>query len=561
MIRKIFSRIALALFGTALIGGMMPSAVLAAGGSADGTVTAGVIDPGMTGTITIHKTDAETGEGVAGAGFSIAQVGEITTVSAPEGTGTYVTGLDSTLQGIFEGCGVMPEAADGGAGYRIDEIASACDTANRTAWKELNAFSSGNASATGVTGQDGLYTAESLAPGVYLIAETGTPDGYLPGNSFLVMLPVTNSEDITVGGQSYPAGTAWVYDIDAAPKNVSPVIEKYIVADDGDSLTKSGDYSIGDEVRKVIIADAPCLADGYTSYEIADEMDETLVYREIFGIYIGKKTDGEPKMSEIESLKQIKAGDFTVKAAEDGHSFRVTFGKNAIKTLNALTEDSACYLVFGTEITQEAEPGKAMTNEPWYEIGNHTGKHKFVGNKTEEYTYGIRIEKSGVSDFSFVFFAMEKDGKTLTFLKDKAGNYCPSVSDDAESALVPDANGRILVKGLDAGKYQLRETSTEPGKNLLTGPLTVQLTAKSPLTGELRKASVSAGGVTKTLKSISPGKGMAKAVACLPVNNTTALTLHTGGAGYLTYGVLAAVFFGAALLILKSAGRKSGRKR
>ena len=349
------------------------------------------------------------------------------------------------------------------------------------------------------------------------------------------MLPVTNSEDITVGGQSYPAGTAWVYDIDAAPKNVSPVIEKYIVADDGDSLTKSGDYSIGDEVRKVIIADAPCLADGYTSYEIADEMDETLVYREIFGIYIGKKTDGEPKMSEIESLKQIKAGDFTVKAAEDGHSFRVTFGKNAIKTLNALTEDSACYLVFGTEITQEAEPGKAMTNEPWYEIGNHTGKQ--------------------------VSFAMEKDGKTLTFLKDKAGNYCPSVSDDAESALVPDANGRILVKGLDAGKYQLRETSTEPGKNLLTGPLTVQLTAKSPLTGELRKASVSAGGVTKTLKSISPGKGMAKAVACLPVNNTTALTLHTGGAGYLTYGVLAAVFFGAALLILKSAGRKSGRKR
>ena len=54
---------------------------------------------------------------------------------------------------------------------------------------------------------------------------------------------------------------------------------------------------------------------------------------------------------------------------------------------------------------------------------------------------------------------------------------------------------------------------------------------------------------------------MAKAVACLPVNNTTALTLHTGGAGYLAYGVLAAVFFGAAVLILKNAGRKSGRKR
>jgi hypothetical protein len=156
---------------------------------------------------------------------------------------------------------------------------------------------------------------------------------------------------------------------------------------------------------------------------------------------------------------------------------------------------------------------------------------------------------------------MEKDGRAITFLKDEAGNYCPSALDGADVSLVPDADGRILIKGLDAGEYQLRETSTEPGKNLLTGPLTVRLTAESPLTGALRKASVSAGGVSKTLKIVSPGKGMAKAVACLPVNNTTALTLHTGGAGYLAYGILAAVFFGAALMILKGAGRKSGRRQ
>ena len=561
MIGKRIRRIASALAGAALIVGMLSSSVWAAGGSAEGAVTAGIIDPGMTGTITIHKTDSESGEGVPGAGFSISKVGTITTVSTSEGIGTYVTDLNGTLQSIFEGCGVMPGAVDGGSGYRIDEIAAACDTANRSAWKELNALSSGNASASGVTGEDGTYTADSLLPGVYLISETGTPDGYLPGNSFLVMLPVTNTEALTAGGQTYPAGTAWVYDIDAAPKNVSPVIEKYIVADDGDTLTKSGDYSIGDEVRKVIIADAPYLADGYKSFEITDEMDDTLIYKEVFGVYIGKKMGAEARVSDIEALKQIKTGSYTVKASEDGHSFTVTFGKSAISALNALTEDSACYLVFGTEITQAAQPGTAMTNEPRYEIGNHTGKHRFTGNRTEEYTYGLRIEKSGVSDFSKVSFSMEQDGKALTFLKDDSGNYCPSVLDGAEAALVPDANGLISVKGLDAGKYQLRETSTEPGKNLLAGPLTIQLSAKSPLTGALQKASVSAGGVTKTLKVISAGKGMAKAVACLPVNNTTALTLHTGGAGYLAYGVLAAVFFGAAVLILKNAGRKSGRKR
>ncbi len=561
MIRKRISRIASALAGTALLVGMLSSSVWAAGGSADGAVTAGIIDPGMTGSITIHKTDAESGEGVPGAGFSVAQVGAITTVSASEGTGTYVTGLDGTLQGIFESCGVMPESVDGGASYRIDEIAAACDTANRSAWKELNALSSGSASASGVTGEDGTYTAESLVPGVYLIAETETPDGYLPGNSFLVMLPVTNTEELTAGGQTYPAGTAWVYDIEAAPKNVSPVIEKYIVADDGETLTKSGDYSIGDEVRKVIIADAPCLADGYTSFEITDEMDNTLIYREIFGVYIGRKMSSEAKISDIEALKQIKTGGYTAKVSEDGHSFTVSFGKSGISALNALTEDSACYVVFGTEITEEAVPGTAMTNEPWYEIGNHTGKHRFDGNKTEEYTYGIRIEKSGVSDFSKVSFSVEKDGKALTFRKDAAGNYFPSVLDGAGPSLVPDGNGLIFIKGLDAGKYQLRETSTEPGKNLLTGPLTVQLTAKSPLTGALQKASVSAGEVTKTLKVVSTEKGTAKAVACLPVNNTTALTLHTGGAGYLVYGLLAAVFFGAALVILKSAGRNGGRKQ
>ena len=115
MIRKRISRIASALAGTALLVGMLSSSVWAAGGSADGAVTAGIIDPGMTGSITIHKTDAESGEGVPGAEFSVAQVGSITTVSASEGTGTYVTGLDGTLQGIFESCGVMPESVDGGA--------------------------------------------------------------------------------------------------------------------------------------------------------------------------------------------------------------------------------------------------------------------------------------------------------------------------------------------------------------------------------------------------------------------------------------------------------------
>ena len=133
MIGKRIRRIASALAGAALIAGMLSSSVWAAGGSADGAVTAGIIDPGMTGTVTIHKTDSESGEGVPGAGFSISKVGTITTVSTSEGIGTYVTDLNGTLQSIFEGCGVMPGAVDGGSGYRIDEIAAACDTANRSA--------------------------------------------------------------------------------------------------------------------------------------------------------------------------------------------------------------------------------------------------------------------------------------------------------------------------------------------------------------------------------------------------------------------------------------------
>ena len=125
------------------------------------------------------------------------------------------------------------------------------------------------------------------------------------------------------------------------------------------------------------------------NFEITDEMDNTLIYREIFGVYIGRKMSSEAKISDIEALKQIKTGGYTAKVSEDGHSFTVSFGKSGISALNALTEDSACYVVFGTEITEEAVPGTAMTNEPWYEIGNHTGKHRFDGNKTEEYTYGI----------------------------------------------------------------------------------------------------------------------------------------------------------------------------
>ena len=114
MIGKTISRIASILVGTVFMMGMIPTGVWAAGEPAGGAVSAGIIDTGMTGSITVHKTDAESGEGIPGAVFNIAQVGAITTVSAAEGTGTYVTDLDGTLQSIFEGCGAMPEPAGDG---------------------------------------------------------------------------------------------------------------------------------------------------------------------------------------------------------------------------------------------------------------------------------------------------------------------------------------------------------------------------------------------------------------------------------------------------------------
>lgn len=58
-----------------------------------------------------------------------------------------------------------------------------------------------------ITGTDGSATADALELGVYLVVQTEGPEHYTLSGPFLVFLPMTGNN-----------GTAWVYEIAAAPK-------------------------------------------------------------------------------------------------------------------------------------------------------------------------------------------------------------------------------------------------------------------------------------------------------------------------------------------------------
>lgn len=74
--------------------------------------------------------------------------------------------------------------------------------------------------AVAVTDRDGNASFKDLELGVYLVEEIGgILSGYEACDPFLVSVPMTNQTEVTYDGVTYEAGTIWIYDVIAAPKN------------------------------------------------------------------------------------------------------------------------------------------------------------------------------------------------------------------------------------------------------------------------------------------------------------------------------------------------------
>lgn len=237
---------------------------------------------------------------------------------------------------------------------------------------------------TNATDSNGLVSVE-LAEGYYWFVE----DSYTPPQGstssisssialpFGLSLPYTNPKDITIGNDTYPAGTSYLKTIYIYPKNVvgdEPEVEK----DVKELGQKTATYKVGDPHPWAINTTVPANIKDYTKFTLTDTIDTRLDY-------VGNVKVAYGTYANMEALKNA-TGDAVLKAGTD---YTLTEPDKTNRTLTvALTKagiaklgtnyDAAkkLYVYFETKINNTATMGKPIPNDTTLTFNNGQGGDK-----------------------------------------------------------------------------------------------------------------------------------------------------------------------------------------
>ena len=404
--------------------------------------------------------------------------------------------------------------------YQSDVLISALSaglTANATTVKNaMERCAATNGTAMPLTDSYGKTKAENLPLGLYLVAETKVPEMVVSTTDpFLVSVPMTSVN----GTNATDGGTRWIYDITLYPKNLTgiPSLEKTLREsknDTGknDAYAHTGTASAGDTIDYQIISTLPSITSEATylsCYTFIDTLSAGLTY-----------TKGDVTL-EIFSDAACKNAVTTWKEA-DGY-FTVSYndaqnGKTAMTvemTAKGLAEINNSQAVYAdasmvnsgfSDCTMRLTYTAKMDSDNSLVVGDKGNDNKVVltWKRTSEtfydtlvddahvYTYGIDLTKlfsDGKGDFSKVEFLIQN--KTDNYfvkaeLNETEGVYyvVDHVTDKADAThFVPvktaDAQGRIIVKGLEDDTYTMIEVRTDSGYVMLKQGIDVVISQKN----------------------------------------------------------------------------------
>ena len=588
--------------GTVLVTTILMTAALGKPCTAD--TGSPVIDPEKTGSLTIYKISENNGNvyegngkaneafanrGIPGAMFEIVKIADISMgADDTNGVSGGFTGLESDFFSLCTDNGVTIEMEGTGSnrhwtterimqGFQ-DLLSISTNSASGEDRVRSYVSSKSTKKQLGPTDNTGKAEISGLPLGLYLVAEVSAASGsgsestQSSGNlssPFLVSLPMSAGDD-------NDSNTYWMYDVTVYPKVPNITVPKYIVDDDGETLRETADYEIGETVHQIIAPSIPVVGTGqkkgYAEYIVSDEMEQGLSVSAVTAVMLGPwvaeltSTDAFGGFTTLTEgtdyaiFKNDGTDELTSSNASGTKKFRVELLPAGLTKINAMDQCGQLVVFFDSIVTGKADAGNGSPN---VNTPTLTAKPKegpavtFTGNSPAVYTYRLNIDKVGVADFSKVSFSVSRGDTQLQFVKESGGDgvYHPFDHDtdnvnQAVTAVIPDSQGHIVLKGLDSETYKITEQSTQSGHELLKSAFEVTLTGKNPVNGELQEATLSAGGMNTTL-TVNQG------TASMKVQNRSALVLRTGGSGVVMIYIGAIALFGIALVLtVMKAGRK-----
>ena len=328
---------------------------------------------------------------------------------------------------------------------------------------------------------------------------------------------------------------------------------------------KVGDFGIGDTVTYQLTSKVPDMT-GYNSYtfKFSDTLSKGLDLKEVLSVKVG---------NTALTAKNIGANTYALAYDKNTRTLTVTLNDfyNSYKNRTGET----ITVVYTATLNKDAVIGmNPNTNKAVVEYSNDpksngtgTSEPSIVDVHTFDFTiykYYLKDQnKTALASAEFELYKANAAGTAadenakINIVDEGNGVYRQATPEDASASakIVSDEDGKVLVKGLKAGTYYLRETKAPEGYNKLLSDIKVEIKpVYDTTTGKLTSYSVDYAYNGKTTNGPAiQEKDNHPEVAV--ENKTGAQLPSTGSKGALMVTLAGIVLFGA-LTASKAFGKK-----
>jgi len=444
------------------------------------------IDPNLKTSLTIQKYEGQEGDTtkpLADVVFTYLKIADIEQINVPDVGYTVAYKLTEAAK-------TQLNLQDQSADYTVSEDAYYKATTIQDAVNSAGDLKSWIANNGGTemesTNDLGSTQATNLDQGLYLVVETAYPSNVKqPSSPFVVSLPMPDGFDEDGNSDENQPSTKWIYDVTAKPKNQTeqgPVIDKNILEDE--KLTKATDVQIGDQITFQIDADIPDNIKDLKYYQIVDTLSAGLTFNEITEVYgvdsdgkttllVEGETDGDGKNYIIrEDEQEVTVAFYNKDLIEAFDQIRIVL--KATLNEDAVIGDTGNPNHADLEYSNIATPGfdddELPPIPPEDEIIKVPAKDPLV------YTYAVEINKIAgdtAQKLAGAEFELYNSEGTKLNVSNDGSDYV--IDADGNAVITSTASGDIVIKGLDAAKYIIKETKAPAGYNLLTSPIVVEI--------------------------------------------------------------------------------------
>ena len=347
---------------------------------------------------------------------------------------------------------------------------------------------------------DGTTWSKDLPIGAYLIIVSNEETA-----TYNAMVASTNYKKDANGKNAIDTAKAMA----TAKKVTAPELEKKIVEtkEDGSTEKVNGNTAnIGDTVEyEVTVKNIPNYDGKYPVFKVEDNLSNGLTYNNDVTISVKNETGDVTALHKDTYCKDTSAGQtitlnfvddkFKAMAPNNGYSLKAYNGQTLVIKYSATVNENAAVnepgnnndakVSYAKDSSVDGKPGTSEDKTYTYTFDIDGGVNGSVTNKI--------ITKVGIVSGETTNAPLE--GATFTLYKDDKCTE-PYSNDKWDGVVRTDTNGQMLMEGLKAGTYYLKETAAPNGFTLNDTVYTIVIAETLNENGKLESWTITINGDT-----------------------------------------------------------------